>query len=79
MMLILVIVLVIVNTMIWWKLFGKQTKEIINNQIENLMMRRAMKSIESKSYYTMDDVLKVRMNFNKKFWGKQEICMSQNN
>lgn len=75
MMIILVMVLVVVNTMIWWKLFGEQTKEIINKQIENLMMRRAIKTIESKSYYEIDDVLEVRMNFNKKFWGnKRFVC-----
>lgn len=74
MMIILGMVLV-ANTMIWWKLFGKQTKEIINKLIENLMMRRAMKIIESESYYEIDDVLKVRMNFNKQFWGnKRFVC-----
>lgn len=71
----LMIIMIGLEVLIFWIDYGKGIREMIVKDIEYLKMKKDMKKIESKSYYTIDDVLEVRMNFNKKFWGnKGFIC-----
>lgn len=66
---VMLFVLTVMVAGIYWHMFGKGIKRIIKRQIEFIKMKRDMKKLKSKWYYTGDIAYKDIMEFNKKYWG----------
>lgn len=65
----LLVIMLIFEVLIFWIDYGKGIKRFVCRVIEYGKMKKAMKYLESKSYYHWDVARQQMMWFNKSFWG----------